>query len=274
MTHAKVTRSRRMDALQTDKMFLSEEMSSLIPQIRATYPRHFEFAERLNEEANRLLFTATVNKSDRQSVLLAALLPRLLTAFQATVIVAERGMLSEVRLLVRKVLDVTFRIVAIASDDEAALLYILSNEPRRLKSFNKLRMLSESARPPDALRPEVEAIGKEVKRRIEEEDIKAPKTEWFAQRAGLHDHYNREYSVLSESVHANASDADSVLETNDAGEITRLRYEVETEEVDKLLLIACDMVLKSLEAAFKVLSPLAALRAEFNEQLKFSEDDA
>jgi hypothetical protein len=133
-------------------------------------------------------------------------------------------------------------------------------------------MLSKSARPPDALRPEVEAIRKEVKRRIVEEDIiKAPKTEWFAQRAGLHDHYNREYS---ESVHANASDADSVLETNDAGEITRLRYEVETEEVDKLLLIACDMVLKSLEVAFKALSPLAALRAEFNEQLNFSEDDA
>jgi hypothetical protein len=47
--------------------------------------------ERRNEEANRELLAAPVRKVQRQSILLAAFLRRLLIAFQATVIVAERG---------------------------------------------------------------------------------------------------------------------------------------------------------------------------------------
>ena len=151
-------------------MFLGNDISALIAQIRAAYPRHFALAERLNEFMNGQLFAMTVRTNERQKLLLAALLTRLLTALQGTVLVAERGMLSEVKLLLRKVLDVTFRVIAIARDDEAARLYVLSGETQRKKFFSKYRLLSESARTP--VSPEINAIEEDVKRRIQEDEIK------------------------------------------------------------------------------------------------------
>jgi hypothetical protein len=163
---------------------------------------------------------------------------------------------------------VTFRVVAIARDDEVARLYLLSDERQRMKFFNKIDLLSGPAKPSD-MGPEVDAIRKEVERHIKKEKIKELSTPWFAQTADLSDLYNSVYSVLSDSVHANVRDLDSVLERNEAGEIVGLqRYEPETEEMDKLLLVACDMVLKSLEAV----SPLAALREEFEKQFSLNED--
>jgi hypothetical protein len=262
-----------MDFPESDKMFLGAEMPAVIAQIRAAYPKHFALADRLNEFANRQLFTITIRKNQerdiRRNIVLAALLRRLLTAFQGTILVAERGMDSEVKLLVRKVLEVTFRVVAIARDEEAARLYILSDERARIKSLNKYQRLSESAKTPEAEPPEasLEALRVEVERRIKEENIAKVFTDYFAERANLSDTYNGAYAVLSTSVHANVRDLDSLIDSEDAGETVHLKYQPETDELSVLLHTACVGVLKSLEAALTVLgtedpSPMASLCTE------------
>ena len=259
-----------MDSPQSDKMFLGAEMPAVIAAIRAAYPRHFALAERLNEFANRQLFTITIRKTQgrdiRRDIVLAALLRRLLTAFQGTVLVAERGMVSEVKLLLRKVLEVTFRIVAIARNEEVARLYILAAERQRIKFLNKYQMLSEAAKTPDA-DADLDALREELTRRIKEEEIAELSTQYFAEHADLKDLYNSAYAVLSESVHANVRDLDSLLKPPGAGEIVHLRYEAETADLDVLLGKACEAVLDSLDTAFTVLktkdtSPMASLWSE------------
>jgi hypothetical protein len=66
--------------------------------VRTMRERHaetFELAEELNQYANWKLRSIAVKASSLQHLLVASMLPRLLTAFQAAVIVAERGMQAE-----------------------------------------------------------------------------------------------------------------------------------------------------------------------------------
>ena len=135
-------------------------------------------------------------------------------------------------------------IVAIARNEEVARLYILAAERQRIKFLNKYQMLSEAAKTP-MWEAHLDALREELTRRIKEEEIAELSTHFqdFAEHADLKDLYNSAYAVLSESVHANVRDLDSLLKPPGAGEIVHLRYEAETADLDVLLGKACEAVL-------------------------------
>lgn len=241
-----------MNASLSDAMFLCPGMAKVISSIRREHQPTFEFAEALNVFANHQIFSAEIKKWDLQQVLVSSLLPRLLTAFQGSVIVAERGLSAEAKLLARKVLEVTFRVTAIARSRDVADEYLRSDETNRLKFLNKLRLLQSVKHTPEEI-AKIDELHAEVSATIVAKGIKEKSIYWYAEKAGLLDYYNTAYALLSESAHANIRDLYPLLETDADGDIEALRYGPDAE-VGDILCIGIESVILALEAAFSLLA--------------------
>jgi hypothetical protein len=236
----------------SDRMFLDPELTRFIEHVRRESPNAFELAEDLNVFANSWIFTAAPSRSDIRHLLVGALLPRLLTGFQGVVLMAERGMDSECRLMARKVLEVCFRIVAIAASEENALTYVRSDETNRRKLLNKIKALKTVSHTSEQA-VLIVSLHAEVTTAIANQNIHEIGTQWFAERAGLMDFYNTAYALLSESAHANVRDLEPVLATTAEGEIEAIEYGPSTTHIESLLLTAVETTVIALDATFILL---------------------
>ena len=243
---------KRMPASLSNHMFLDRDIQSTVDHIRQTHERYFLFVERLNELAHHALFSAKVVRSDMRQLLLATLLQRALTAFQATVILAQRGMPSEVRVVLRTLLEAMFRIAAIANDEDVAHDYVQAHEHHRLNFVKKLKRL------PKALRPQVDETALESLRVALAKSVNglpetALTTKWFAEKAELENFYNTAYALLSEDVHINVGTLESALNIDEQEELVSFSYGPSDEEIEHHLLTAAEALLLSMRAAFSVL---------------------
>ena len=87
------------------------------------------------------LETLKVDTSLINEILLAALYLRTLHTFQATVLLAERGLLTQGRMLVRSMLDAIFPLVAIAKDGNFAKEYAESYKVQQLRFLKNAQNL-------------------------------------------------------------------------------------------------------------------------------------
>ncbi len=193
-----------------DKGFLSPAMSEISAQFRHAHTKAFGLAEELNELAHREIFATRITSTNAQHLLIACLLHRALTTFQGVVVLGERGMPAEATTLLRTLLEVMFRLIAIAKDSEVGWAYILEDEVHRKKFINKFKLLSDSVK--SALgNPTLDSLLATIKQNIDDNDIRELKTQWFAERAELADFYHSAYSVFSGTVHVNVRDLESCI---------------------------------------------------------------
>ena len=227
-------------------------MDEIVAETRRRHRHAVELAESLNIFANSFIFATEVKKSQRQQVLISSMLPRLLTAFQACIITGERGLSSEATLLTRKVLEVTFRIVAISRSDDVATKYIQSDELNRRKLLDKLKSLRTVQHSPEEAE-RIDELHADATSTVKAEDIKELSIRWYASKAGMLDFYNTAYAYFSQSAHTTVRDLETLIDRDQAGEVEALRYGPDPDGLSDLLCSAIEFVLISLEAAFMVL---------------------
>ena len=235
----------------TDDMFLGTELRSVAPNIRSRHKLAFELAEEVNTYANWKLQDTTAKSSNRQQVLMAALLPRLLTAFQGCVLLAERGLRIESMILARKVLDVTFRVVAIGRADEIAKRYIESDEISRRDVLKKLQSLS-TVKHDSKTTADIQDRRKEVDARVRSEGLRNIPSKEYADLAGMLDYYNTAYAYFSQSTHANLRELEDVIETDEDNDPVAVKYGPSDEDISLVLNTASEAVIISLGAVFEL----------------------
>lgn len=249
--------------------FLSPELEAVVQQIRATHGQIFDFVARLNELAHRSLFSAKVNRDDRRQVLLLTLTQKSMTEYQSVIILSERGLPGEARALLRVLLEVTFRIVAMAKKAELAEAYVAEDQVRRRKLINKFKMLSESLQT-NGNREELERVLAEVSERIQEDEIRENTTQSYAKHAGLEDFYNSAYSILSDAVHVNVRELEEALTLDEAGKLIGFTYGPSDSDLTVNLLTAAEALILCLRAAYSVVDvgtaeEIHSIHYEFNE---------
>lgn len=236
----------------SEQMFLDRSsMDSFVRHVRKTNAVSLGFASRLNAFGNRALFSLHVSSDDARELLLATLLRRALTSFQASVILCERGLPLETQVILRAILEITFKIVAIAKDEEVSQLYIGEGVINRRKKYQKLQKLSSTALDVDM--DAMRAAHNELKEEIQSKGISELTTLQFATRAGLADFYHSAYSVLSDAVHSSVNTLDSALDLDDSGELVGLKYGFSDENLDHHVFTACEALILSLHAALPVI---------------------
>ena len=249
--------------------FLAPEIAGVVQHVRAAHSELFAFCERLNELAHSSLFSSKVNRDDLRELVLSTLILKAMTAFQGVIIVAERGMPSETRILLRTLLEVMFRAIAIAKNPDATRVYVGEDVIRRKKLIRKFRRLSShlqvSADP-----AELDRVEEILTARVTVEGIVERTTLWYAEQAGMEDFYHSAYSLLSEAVHVSVGQLESALNLDDNGALVGLSYAPSDAEIEHHLLASAEALIFALRATYSVVDvqtseEIHAIHDEFNE---------
>ncbi len=227
--------------------YLDPDIQSWINKHRFDHALLFEVCERLNCLAQKHIFKINIHSEDAQEILVALLFIRALSAYQGSILLIERGMHIEAKILLRTFMELLFRIRAISKDLEVAKAYVLEDEIHRKKFINKFKMLKDSINLSEQ-NAKLDELKQSIEENIAANDIKATQTQWYAQKAGLEDYYNTAYSVFSSSVHANIRDIEESLVTDENGKIVSFTHGPNVGNLRHLLLAAGESMILILES--------------------------
>lgn len=226
--------------------FLGDEGAQCIPLVRKRAPDWFDLAEAANAFCHELMLQCAPNKDSGQHMLAAMIFNRVLSAFQAVVLLTERGMFTEASVQRRSLMEALFLLGAIWQQAELVPIYIKNHQHRRRDLYKHMRKISKEARAEHPRLPTDEQIDKvlaELEITLKGERYLG--TETLAQAAKLHDLYLIQYTVLSGAAHHASKDLDAAVDVDEHGEIRSLKWGPAEGSPIPLLLPSIDQMMKA-----------------------------
>ena len=104
--------------------FLSAELSSSIAKLRHDFAAWFGAVMSFNALGMRVLPKVKADQASNQQLIAATLYGRILTSFQAAILLAERGMLSDARTVVRAATEAAIVLTAVLKDGKVCDLLV------------------------------------------------------------------------------------------------------------------------------------------------------
>ena len=231
--------------------FLDSKTEAWVRECRKRFEKWFVLTGDVNSLAVDTIFQFDAHNKLIHEMLLATLYLRTLHNYQGTILMAERGMMAQGRIMARSILDSVFPLVAIAKDQEFAATYAENHTLQQVKYFRKVQKLT-TARLPDVDAPENLARAAELQEQIDAKGIKHISTESIAERAGLGEWYLTAYSLLSGTVHARAGDLEEYLVLAPDDEIKEFDWGPKTKGMELLLMSAMESMLMGVEHAVTI----------------------
>ena len=221
--------------------FLSEQIQSWIIKHRTENKEWFELSDGLNIFSQKLMLALAPSKDDEPKLLTTLLFSRVLSHFQGTLLLTERGMIAEARSLLRGMLDATFALVALCKHPDLIKDFVNDDVYQRLKLVNCCKSLpKKTKRTIRATNRQLNNLENELKNEIEKKKIKPLTSEFLAQKAGMLGFYNTLFVMLSASTHSRARDMERhlVIGTNDA--LEELKWGPDVKHLDEIISAACE----------------------------------
>lgn len=234
-----------------EKGFLGKEIEKWILKIRGAHSDFFQLADKVNQFCQKQMFKLEAHNKDKQETLVAALYIRVINTYQAAILLAERGLMSQSKTLTRSMIESLFSLCAIAKSEKYADEFILEDQRNRLRYVNKYRKLHGGI-PPEVSRAEIESLEKQLHEDIKEHEIKKKTTEQWSIDAGMHDWYLAVYSVLSDSVHSKVKDLERHLVVNNSNEIKEFQWGPDDHDIEKILMTLIQGMLTGLKCTLSL----------------------
>jgi hypothetical protein len=212
--------------------------------------QYFAYFASVNRVSHGLVKKAELNPHHGPQVFIAGLYLRSLTVFQAAIILAERGVITELRTMVRSLYELRFQTESIFRDPivGARLTFKAEQaEERRLKAISK-QTWPDDTDPHraqrelrlEALRHDLDRI--EAKILAQRRDLAHKKgrlrplaVRELAEIANMKTEYEIAYSHLCETTHSSARYLDEMVAYDEAGDFGGFQY----QQSKQLLLVYC-----------------------------------
>jgi hypothetical protein len=192
--------------------FLSNEsVSNLISQ-QVTNSESYKICIDLNIFAQSVLNHTLVHPDDRKEVYASVYFQRMLSHYQAILLLAERGMTHQLEVILRVMLETLFDLVAFHQHDNFFDALVLGDATQRLAFFKTLREVQKTQ--PSYTVEELEDLNKVI---ASAEDIDRSDFKVYikADLAGMLNEYRTTYALLSETVHSTVHSLEADLVIND-----------------------------------------------------------
>jgi hypothetical protein len=215
-----------------DDGFLSEEALQIGADLRAEYKQIFNYLKDVNAKAHQFLQEVAIDNQDGKAVFAVAFFARALTAFQALIALAERGFLSECRVICRNLFEIKFRLGFLENGKDALVLFIAEHnrfKVKRLKAMRdgKIKLGNDLKQPNwDELITKTDATLKNP----DGSDRRLPHVEKMAKEAGFESDYLGYYSFLSEAIHSGAGELEEYVSFGEKEEVIGFKYGPESGE--------------------------------------------
>lgn len=229
--------------------FLSSAMLEYSEQCRKQYAEWFALCESINKSCIAITSKVAYHSDNRRECLAAALFLRALSIFPGMVILIERGMLNEAKILLRTLMEVLFALRAITQHADVAEEFYQSHLIAKRRALCKLRRAGLT----------VDLEGRDLTERALTERIneldgligkkrKDTNTKYLAQKAGLPDFYVTAYTVLSWAVHSNIIDIAGSHMAGQSDCIESIHLSVQTEKVEQWFMAACECMVIAMQS--------------------------
>lgn len=235
---------------QNMNRYLGPDPNSSMMQIRARDPIWFEHARDVSICAGDIILRLSVHSGDVRELVSAVLYRRIASAFEAVIVLAERGMYTEGLNQRRSMLEGLFILGALWKKPHLVETYLDDDQHRVLRVLKNVKRTSPMIQ--EALAPELPlaAIDEKVA------DLKpstagrnATTAAAYAEAAGLLDYYLTDYSFSSEAAHHVAKDLERQIALNEDGSVNGVYWGPEAELPSELLSNAVDYMLMAIVAA-------------------------
>jgi hypothetical protein len=190
-----------MSTIDTDG-FLSDEAEQGKQLVLNGYGDAFAGASELNQKAMALLRDLHVDWNDEAKVIIAALFVRIVETYQAAILLLERGMVAQARMLVRTLLDALFSMAAICRQPELVNSYVAQHYASVLKALQAAQRWKQKTLQGRLDPTKIAEIIALNEAKLKATPAKALKVWQWAEKAGLSDYYNVFYVENSSAVHS------------------------------------------------------------------------
>jgi hypothetical protein len=226
--------------------FLSTKLVDASQQCRKQYAEWFTLCESINKFSLAITSKVACHPDNRQECLAAALFLRAISIFEGIIILTERCMLDEVKILLRTLMDTVFALRAISLHAEVAEEYYHSQLIIKRGALRKIAKSNLKLR---------DSQGRDLTERIKELDslignnAMLTDTKYLAQKAGLYDFYATAYTVLSWAVHSNILDiAGSHMAGQSGSHIDSIHLSIQMEEAEKWFMSTCECMVIAMQS--------------------------
>lgn len=238
--------------------FLADDFSFFTDEANAKHGDRISICKELSHLAWRFQYSLSIHNEYPPEIIGSILYMRVLSTYQAAILLSQRGMKHQVQMLIRCTLEPLFPLVAISNDINFVNSFVLSEEHERLKGINKLIKFKEKNKDDSDIQ-ELKNLAKAIRLKICVDDIKNINIYDCAQKAGLQDYYDTLYSFMSITVHSSPRSLEEAIEMdNEKGSIKELKNEPDLDSYDDHLSTLADCLLKAVSAIsiiFKIDEP-------------------
>ena len=179
--------------------FLSDESSTNHVALKVITSEYFKVCNNLNVLAHATLNKAVVHPDDRKEVYFTLYFQRMLSHYQAAIIMAERGMVHQIEIMLRCMLETLFDLVAFHENEDLFDALILGDGYQRLELLERIREQQKTTA--TYTHDEREDLDNIIAS-AEDVDRDDFKIYMKADMAGMLNDYRTTYSLLSETVHS------------------------------------------------------------------------
>lgn len=229
--------------------FLGDDPRGAIKSVRARSTEWFQFAEEVANCACDLIPRLEPQLVNTRQLAAALLYRRIVSAFEAVIVLAERGMHTEGLTVRRSMLEGLFVLGAIWREPKAVDAFLAKDQHRVKKILENIGRTStpiQEAVASDLPAAEIEdrlaKLGETIK------GVAVKSTKEYADAAGLLDYYYLDYSFASEAAHHVAKDLERQIAVDEHGVVDGLYWGPEHEPPSDLLSRAVQYMLNSMEA--------------------------
>ena len=240
-----------------DDGFLSEQALELSKTIKREHKQLFFYLDDVNKQAHRYRGLWRIKGRDLKKLFTAALFHRALTAYQAVIVLVQKGFASEARATCRNILEAKTKLAFLFVEPDAPVLLIAAGEKKRA---DRLRNMKAGQLPvPEELKnQDWDAVITKAEEHLKDEKGSKRKlpTMWdIAKRCGLQKDYFGYYSFFSEATHAGHIELQEYLQFNAQGTAveTLLYGPTDGDWVDLVAMEGAGFLIDSMEISARVL---------------------
>lgn len=233
--------------------FLADDDLDFIPALESRYGKYIEICKELNTCSQKLLYELDVHNRHTPELLSSILFSRVLTTYQAALLVSFKGMRQQVNILIRCVLEPLFPLVAISKNQAFSYELVKSDAVEDLKALKKLIRYQERNNVDDAEFAQSKALKLIVTKKIKKDNLKKLSVFDCAKEAGLEDWYDTLYAFTSSTLHSSVRSLEEALhlDTN-RKKIIALKNEPEFEDFDVLYVILSECLIHATSSICRI----------------------
>jgi hypothetical protein len=219
--------------------FLSEQINQIKEEIYHQYKKNFDLCYEVSSFAEKVKYEFHIHPDNGQEVITACLFIRLLETYQAAIVLIERGFDSQVKAMIRMLLE-TLMVLKICCDDEKYIReYVRTDEKNRQKIMN-IALKYEDNLFSEVRNYATQEIKADLDNTIKTEGITDLVWERIAAKADMSRDYDSVYRYMSMCMHTTPRELETYLDLDSDNDIASLNHLPRNSETKEHLMTVCD----------------------------------